>query len=190
MDPKEAESLLVAIAQTRDRAAYARLFSHYAPRVKGYVIKRGVDGSAADELTQDVMAAVWTKARYFDAARGNASTWIFTVARNSFIDRIRREKRPELDPNDPSLVPPQGHLDTALDIARDSVALKAALAELPSEQAAVVAEVYGKGKSLAEVADETKTPLGTVKTRMRLALARLRTLMAKPTAPTSDPGDG
>lgn len=179
MDAKEAETLILAVAQSRDRAAFERLFAFYAPRVKGYVIKRGVDGAAADELTQEVMAAVWTKARYFDPKRGNASTWIFTVARNGFIDRIRRERRPELDPNDPALVPRVSNVDSQVHVALQSVELKTALADLPAEQSSVVTEVYGKGKSLAEVAEETQTPLGTVKTRMRLALARLRSLMQK-----------
>lgn len=138
------------------------------------MVKRGVELAAADELVQDVMLALWTKARYYDPARGSVSTWIFTVARNSLIDRVRHERRPEVDLADPTLAEAPTAPDVIVERDRYAMAVKHALAELPEEQAHVVARVYGEGQSLADVAAATSSPLGTVKTRMRLALARLR----------------
>ncbi|HSI03180.1 MAG: sigma-70 family RNA polymerase sigma factor [Myxococcota bacterium] len=177
MDAAAAQEAVLAVARSQDRAAFAALFAHFAPRVKGYLIKRGVENASADEIVQDVMLTVWTKARYFDPARGGVSTWLFTVARNSLIDRVRRERRPEYDPLDPALVDEPAGPDVNVERSRFAALLKTALAELPEEQAQVVAQVYGEGKSLSDVATATNTPLGTVKTRMRLALARLRTRM-------------
>ncbi len=177
MDAAAAQEAVLAVARSQDRAAFAALFAHFAPRVKGYLVRRGVENAAADELVQDVMLTVWTKARYFDPARGGVSTWLFTVARNSLIDRVRRERRPEYDPLDPMLIDEPAGPDVTVERARFAALLKTALAELPEEQALVVAQVYGEGKSLNDVATATNTPLGTVKTRMRLALARLRTRM-------------
>jgi RNA polymerase sigma-70 factor (ECF subfamily) len=177
VDAAAAQEAVLAVASYQDRAAFAALFVHFAPRVKGYLVKRGVEQAAADELAQDAMLTIWTKARYFDPARGGVSTWLFTVARNSLIDRIRRERRPEYDPLDPALIAEPAGPDIAVERTRFTALLKAALAELPEEQAQVVVHVYGEGKSLNDVAATTNTPLGTVKTRMRPALARLRTRM-------------
>lgn len=177
MDGKAAQEAVLAIANGHDRDAFAALFTHYAPRVKGYIIKRGIDNAAADELLQEVMITVWTKARYFDPTRGSVSTWLFTIARNTLIDRVRRERRPEFDPDDPTLSEAPPSPEQFVERTRYAIAVKNALAELPEEQAQVVAQVYGEGKSLSDVAIATHTPLGTVKTRMRLALARLRSRM-------------
>lgn len=177
MDAAAAQEALLAVARSQDRAAFAALFAHFAPRVKSYFVKRGAENAPADELVQDVMLTVWVKARYFDPARGGASTWLFTIARNTLIDRIRRERRPEYDPLDPALVDEPASPDVTVERTRFAAVLKTALAELPEEQAQVVAQVYGEGKSLNDVANASSTPLGTVKTRMRLALARLRTHM-------------
>jgi RNA polymerase sigma-70 factor, ECF subfamily len=177
VDAKAAEGAVLAIAKAQDRQAFAQLFAFYAPRVKGYMVKRGVEMSAADELVQDVMLALWTKARYYNPERGSVSTWIFTVARNTLIDRVRRERRPEIDPSDPTLSDSPHSPDEIVERGRYAITIREAMTDLPTEQADVVTRVYGEGQSLADVANATSTPLGTVKTRMRLALARLRTHM-------------
>jgi len=171
-----AEVLLAGVAR-QDRDAFACLFRAYAPKVKGHLVAKGAPRAAADELVQEVFLSIWRKADQFDAQRGSAAAWIFALARNAFIDRIRRETRPEVDPSDPLFVasatdvlPPDGQLAAE----RDRHALRGALAALPAEQREVMQRAYFAGRSLAEIASEQNVPLGTVKTRARLALARLR----------------
>src|ERR1700733_10541876 len=103
--PARLNDLIVLIAQSRDARAFELLFAHFAPRIKGYLIRLGTSGAAAEDLAQETMLAVWRKAPLFDPARASASTWIFTVARNLRIDLLRRERRPDFDPHDPAFVP-------------------------------------------------------------------------------------
>lgn len=177
----QADEWLLAVGRSQDRAAFAALFRHYGPRIKSFLNARGASAGAADEVTQEIMLAVWRRAASFDPARGSASTWIFTVARNGFIDSLRRERRPELEPDDPALVPalvPAAESQEAAFVAgEDQRRLAEALGTLPPEQAGVLDQVYFHGRSLPEVAEDQKVPLGTVKTRVRLALQRLRGLL-------------
>lgn len=176
---REAQAALVeAIATRADRTAFAALFRHFAPKIKGYLIKLGAGRGQAEELTQEVMLTVWRKAATFDKNQASAATWMFTIARNRRIDAIRREKRPEIDLTDPMLVPdePMGadeRIDAMEREARVAVAIKA----LPKEQADLVHEAFFLAKSHSQIADETKIPLGTVKSRLRLAFGRLRKAM-------------
>jgi RNA polymerase sigma factor (sigma-70 family) len=172
-----AESLLAAVARDRDRAAFAQLFRLYGPRIKGYLGKRGADLATADELVQEVMLAVWRKAHQFDGARGNASTWIFTISRNTLFSHLRHVARPEVDPADPARVPAEALPDEQLAALRDQAAVAAAMESLPPEQVEAIRGAYFQGQTLNEVAERQKVPLGTVKTRVRLALERLRRLV-------------
>jgi len=175
-DPAE---LIARVAVSRDVDAFRQLYEHFAPRVIAYLRKGGCAPEIAEELTQDVMTKVWDQAARYDATRAQVSTWIYCVARSRMLDRVRATRRPEPDPTDPvwSGAPPAAP-DAILAQARDRDRLVRALAALPPEQAEVLRAAYLDGQSLADQAAATGVPLGTVKTRARLALQRLRLLMA------------
>lgn len=157
----------------QDQAAFAALFHHFAPRVKAFLLKSGAGDTLAEECTQDVMATLWQKAHLFDPTRAAVSTWIFTIARNRKIDALRRQRRPEPEdlPWGPEADPdPQDVLALQQDTAR----LGAALKLLPEKQRLLIERAYFGELSHSEIAAETGLPLGTIKSRIRLALDRLR----------------
>lgn len=169
------DDLIEAIAARRDRDAFRRLFEHFAPRLKSYLMRLGADPTVAEDVAQEAMVMVWRKAESFDRRQAGASTWIFTIARNKRIDRLRREKRPELDPNDPALVPSEEPApDRSLQNAQAGKRVAAAMRALPEEQAELVRRAFYEDLSHSQIAEESGLPLGTVKSRIRLALARLR----------------
>ena len=169
------DDLLDAIASTRDKTAFAELFSHFAPRLKSYLLRLGTDAAMSEEVAQEAMVMVWRKAESFDRSQASAATWIFTIARNKRIDRLRRERRPELDPNDPALVPDAPEAaDRSIEVQQAEETLRSAIEKLPQEQSELIRAAYFEDKTHREIADERGIPLGTVKSRIRLALARLR----------------
>ncbi|MBK3775616.1 sigma-70 family RNA polymerase sigma factor [Azospirillum sp. YIM DDC1] len=169
------EQLLLAVARNRDSTAFRTLFDHFAPRIKAYMRRLGADSSAAEELVQDVMMVVWLRADRFDPALASASTWIYTIARNRRIDRVRQERRPELQPDDlMSDVGEEPAPDHQFEAAETAFRLRAVIGNLPPEQADVLRLAYYEDKVHAEISAERGIPLGTVKTRLRLALVRLR----------------
>lgn len=171
------EDLLEAVALRRDRAAFTALFGYFAPRVKSFLMTSGVPADQADELAQETMIAVWRKAGSYDRSRAAASTWIFTIARNRRIDALRRHSRPEVDIDDPLLVvsdegaPPP---DEGLRRDRETRAIAKAIDALPEEQATLIRKAYFEDKTQADLAEEENIPLGTVKSRLRLAMDKLR----------------
>ncbi len=167
--------LLTAISERRDRAAFERLFDFFAPRVRSYMLRLGAEPTAADDLVQDVMLTVWRRAVLFDPSKAGVSTWIFTIARNRRIDLIRRERRPEIDPNDPALVKEEEPASDAI-IQREQSAsiIRAAIAELPKAQSELLDLAYFQDMSHGEIAGALSLPLGTVKSRIRLAMDKLR----------------
>ena len=168
-------ALIVRIARHQDRAAFGLLFGHFAPRVKAYLMRLGADDGTAEELTQEVMLVIWRRAASFNPALAGVGTWVFTIARNKRIDRLRRERRPEMDPHDPALVPdPVESADAQLEAVETGDRLRDAIHTLPPEQADLLRMAYFEDKSHRAIADETRLPLGTVKSRIRLALGRLR----------------
>ncbi|RJF90043.1 sigma-70 family RNA polymerase sigma factor [Oleomonas cavernae] len=170
--------LVEAVAQRADKAAFAQLFGHFAPRLKAYLMRLGAGGTVAEELVQEVMLTIWRKSASFDRRQSSVSTWIYTIARNRRIDLIRREKHPELDPDDPALAPSQpAAADVAVDEERRDRVLRQAILDLPDEQADLLKLAFYEGKSHAEIAAERDLPLGTVKSRLRLAFNRLRKTM-------------
>ncbi len=170
-----ARDWLVAVGQRQDRGAFANLFRHYAPRVKAYLMRVGCDGGVAEELAQEVMVTVWRRAETFDPRQAGPSTWIFTVARNKRIDRLRRERRPEVDPDDPALVgEPAEPADRGIERQQEAVRLSRAIDALPEEQRDLVKLAYYEDKPHSVIAALRDLPLGTVKSRIRLALNRLR----------------
>jgi len=171
---------LQAIGARADRSAFERVFAHFAPRLRAYFGKLGADAGVADELVQECLLTIWRKAAVFDASRAAASTWIFTIARNRFIDRVRKERRAEYDSQDPMLVASDAApVDEAVQSSVAGAKLKQALMKLPQEQAEVLHAVYFAGMSMSDIAAVNDTPLGTVKTRARLALNKLRQLLAE-----------
>jgi RNA polymerase sigma-70 factor (ECF subfamily) len=168
-------SLVIAVAKTRDKAAFAVLFDHFAPRLKTYVMRLGASAATAEELVQETMLTLWRRADSFDPRQATASTWIFTIARNKRIDGLRRESRPDLDPNDPALAaPPAAAADEAMAATESEAILRQAITELPQEQAELLRICYYGDKSHRQIARELGLPLGTVKSRLRLALGHQR----------------
>jgi len=171
--------LIEAIAARQDRAAFTRVFAYYAPRVKAYLARLGLDGAQAEEVAQEVMVAVWRKAASFDARQASVSTWIFRIARNRRIDVFRRDQRAALDPNDPAFEPPpEARPDGAAEAAEREARVRRAMAELPPEQRDLVRRAFYEDLSHSEIAATTGVPLGTVKSRLRLAFAKLKLKLA------------
>jgi RNA polymerase sigma-70 factor, ECF subfamily len=170
---------LLSIATDRDRRAFAHLFAHFAPRLKAFHMRSGLSDTEAEELAQETMLTVWRKASFFDPARAAASTWIFTIARNQRIDRLRRERVQEahhrFDPSDEPDAPSSG--ENILMTSERQERVRAALRNLSEEQAAIVKLSFYAEKPHAEIARELGIPLGTVKSRARLAFGRLRALL-------------
>lgn len=169
--------LIVAIAQGRDREAFAQLFQHFAPRLKSWLMRAGANAAAAEDFAQEAMLTVWRKAELYDPARAGASAWIFTIARNLRIDSLRRDARgiPDIDLSE--MPDPPARPDDALFAATAAGRIRTALQTLPREQAEVVRLSFFQEKAHAEIAKDLGLPLGTVKSRMRLAMTRLRTLL-------------
>jgi RNA polymerase sigma-70 factor (ECF subfamily) len=172
----EMDALLGRVAANQDRAAFAVLFAHFAPRVKAYLLRLGASSGVAEELAQETLLSVWRKAQLFDPAKASAATWLFTIARNLRIDAIRREKRPELDPED-FMPEPDADADAGLMLAENEGRLRLALKELPADQIQVVELSFFADKPHSQIAVELGIPLGTVKSRLRLAMGRLKRAM-------------
>ncbi len=173
--PDGPKAWLARIAQDGDREAFAALYAHYAPQVKRYLMRSGADPVAAEEVAQDVLLTVWRRAPTYDPTRANPNTWIFTIARNRRIDRLRKESRPEPEASEVlETMQPQAATDTQVSESRRAEAVRKALAALPPEQAEVLHSSYFEGRSMRELSDATGVPLGTIKSRSRLAMIRLR----------------
>jgi RNA polymerase sigma-70 factor (ECF subfamily) len=167
-----------AIARDQDRKAFATLFETFAPRVKAYMMRFGTAPGLAEDLAQDVMLTVWRRAETFDRRQAAVSTWIFTIARNRRIDVFRREKRPEFDPNDPAFQPDAPiAADEQMSVDERDRRLRLAVQELPAEQIDLLQRAFYSDKSHSEIAIDTGIPLGTVKSRLRLAFQRLRKVL-------------
>lgn len=166
---------MAAVAQQRDKAAFGELFEFFAPRLKAYFIKAGEDFGQAEELAQEAMFTVWRRAETFDPSQASVSTWVFTVARNKRIDALRKSSRPLPDMEDPAFAPegPES-AESILTRAQEEDKVQAAIKKLPPEQLDVVRKAYFEFKAHSAIAEETTLPLGTIKSRLRLALVRLR----------------
>jgi RNA polymerase sigma-70 factor (ECF subfamily) len=174
----ELNRLLLDVANSRSRAAFAELFAHFAPRVKGFIMRSGMSEEMAEEIMQETMVTVWTKAAQFDAARAGASTWIFTIARNKRIDVLRRVSRPEPDPEDPMFQPdPPQSGEEFTQSREDQVRVRAALEQLPPEQVEIVRLSFFDSLTHSEIAERLSLPLGTVKSRLRLSFRKIRTAL-------------
>lgn len=172
--------LIVSISNHQDRQAFQELFAHFAPRIRNMLRRSGCTAEASEDLAQEAMLTVWRKAHLFDPARAAASTWIFTIARNLRIDIARREKRAQLhaiaEQHEPQLAAPE-QPDEIADLAERQARVAQALKILPPDQLQVVMLSFIEGKAHSEIAAELGIPMGTVKSRMRLAMGRLRPVL-------------
>ena len=164
---------LLRIRDDRDEGAFIKVFQHFGPRVKAFLMRTGMDAALAEECAQEVLVTVWNKAHLYDASRASPSTWIFTIARNKKIDVLRKQKRPEPEdlPWGPEAEPDQADV---LGLQQESEQLGRALRDLPEKQRELVEKAYFGDLTHSEIAAQTGLPLGTIKSRIRLALERLR----------------
>ena len=169
-------AIMRRIRDDKDTEAFSVLFRHYAPRMKAFLMRSGAEEAVAEECVQDAMATAWNKAHLFDAGRATVATWLFTIARNRRIDVIRRQKRPEPEdlPWGPEAEPDQANV---VALQQDTARLAEALAGLPEKQRRLIEAAYFGDLSHTEIAERTGLPLGTIKSRIRLALDRLRHAM-------------
>jgi len=170
--------LLLRVRDARDQHAYADLFGRFASKVKGYLQRTGLNAQDAENILQDIMIAVWNKARLFDPSRASARTWIYSLARNRLIDIKRAEQREYaaleryVGETAGDAVYEEDLLARAM--GQNSVAL---LEQIPQEQARVLLMAYVEGKSHREIARELNLPIGTVKSRARLGFQRIRGIL-------------
>lgn len=174
----DASSLIVAVAQNEDQEAFKRLFEHFAPRVKTFMVRSGATVGQAEELAQETLLTVWRKAKLFDAGRAGPTAWIFTIARNLRIDGLRRVGRESNaisnlgEPTEQIELPDE----TYISAERDG-RVRSAIAKLSEEQRRVIQLSFVEDKAHAEIARELNIPLGTVKSRIRLAMKRMREVL-------------
>lgn len=164
---------VTAVRDAQDQAAFAALFGHFAPRVKSFLMKSGATPDAAEECAQEVMVTLWHKAHLFDPAKASVSTWIFTIARNKRIDLLRKQRRPEPEDLPWGTEPDPDQVDT-LAMQEETEILGRAIAALPDNQKELIEKAFYGDLSHSEIAEKTGLPLGTIKSRIRLALERLR----------------
>lgn len=164
---------MIAVRDNRDRNAFAALFDHFAPRLKGFIIRSGASAHQAEEIVQDVMLTIWRKAAMFDPHRAQVSAWIYQIARNRQIDIARKENRPmpEELKEEPGMEPDASQI---LALEQEAGQLKQALATLKPEQLEMVEKAYLGELTHQEISAQTGLPLGTIKSRIRLGLERLR----------------
>lgn len=174
-DALKPEACIVRLARSGDRDAFIRLFEQFAPRVKTYLLRNGVVDGLAEDLAQETLLLVWRKAALFDPSRASAAAWIFTIARNLRVDALRKERFPDgllqLTPDDP-VTPEQ-----ALRLGEHERRVRQAVSALAPEQSQILRLAFFEDRSHAEIARDLHLPLGTVKSRIRLASAHLRAVL-------------
>ncbi len=167
--------LVLAVANSRDRAAFAQLFDHFGPRLRAYLVRLGSDPASADEILQDVMTTLWTKSHLFDPSKSSIATWLYRIARNRRIDTLRRDRLDFFDPMEaPEIVAEDIEVDRKIDMQFREGRIKESLMILPEEQLSLIRMAFFDDLSHSEIAEKTGLPLGTVKSRIRLAFSKLR----------------
>ncbi len=175
---EEFAGLVRRVADERDRKAFEALFDHFAPRLNGYLQRLGLERGEAEDMAQEVMAVLWHKASLFDPAKSSLSTWLYRIARNRRIDAARRERTRVLDPQEPMLLPAEPEpVDDEIDARQRDERVRVALASLPEEQLELVRMAFFLGLSHSQIAEQADLPLGTVKSRIRLAFQRMRRIL-------------
>lgn len=168
--------LMQKIAQKRDVDAFRVLFDHYAPRIKGLMMKSGSDAALAEDIVQTVMMTVWNKVHLFASDRGTVSAWVFTIARNARIDRLRRgNSQPYQDVYEIEIAGNEPSQEDKTQQSEEAVFVSKAIEELPAEQKLIIKMAFIEDLPQSEIATKLNLPLGTVKSRMRLAYGKLKT---------------
>ena len=166
------------IGKNQDKLAFNNIFRYFAPRLKSFLVKAGSTDTQAEEVIQEVMIAVWTKSSTYNSDKSSVSTWIYTIARNKRIDKIRKEKRHYLSESDEGLeIPVDSTQEKEIFATQVSSSLKRYMSNLPEEQSKLLKLSYFYNKTHADISEELKIPLGTVKSRIRLALTKMRHLV-------------
>ncbi|RTL52496.1 MAG: sigma-70 family RNA polymerase sigma factor [Bradyrhizobiaceae bacterium] len=180
LPPFSAENLVLAIAARRDRDAFRGLYEFYAPRIHTMMVRSGASAELAEDIAQETLITVWRKANSYNPARATVSAWIYTIARNLRIDRFRRDRRAKLhevyELVEPESVPSS---ETSFEAAEEEDRVRQALKHLPDEQIRVVELSFFEGRSHEDIAKTLGIPLGTVKSRLRLAMQRLRIFLGE-----------
>lgn len=177
-ESNSAGTLLARVAMAQDKQALAELFRMFGPKIKGLYLRQGVEGALAEDLSQEVMLTVWRKAKLFSPEKGAVSTWIYTIARNLKIDHLRRQSsKPHQDVDDVVLTSDYDSAETLLERDDAVTVVGQALKTLPADQREVLELAYGEDLAQTEIAERLNLPLGTVKSRMRLAYAKLKPLL-------------
>lgn len=176
-DPFAHDRLIEAVALRRDREAFAQLFSYFAPRLKAWLIKSGATPGAAEDFAQDAMLTVWRKADLFDARKARAATWIFTIARNRRLDMLRRDSRPLPVPEIELAEQVVERPDDLLVLSDDAERVRDALSQLKPDQVEVLRLAFFMDSPHSEIARQLDLPLGTVKSRIRNAMIKLRLIL-------------
>ncbi len=169
---------LETIARSQDKQSFSIIFKYFAPRLKSFLIKAGSSEAQAEEVIQEVMIAVWTKSSSYDRTKSSVSTWIYTIARNKRIDKLRKEKRHFLSESDEGLeIPVESTQENEIFSAQMTASLKKYMSNLPQEQSNLLKLSYFYNKTHVDISQELNIPLGTVKSRIRLALSKMRHLV-------------
>jgi RNA polymerase sigma-70 factor (ECF subfamily) len=168
---------MIAVRDARDKVAFAALFDHFAPRLKGFMMRSGTGSGQAEEIVQDVMLTVWRKADQFNPQKAQVSAWIYQIAKNRQIDVLRKENRPfpeilKFEAQDE--IGNDQKTDNILEVAQETAHLKGALAKLKPDQRELIEKAYIGELTHQEIKKQTGLPLGTIKSRIRLGLERLR----------------
>ena len=164
---------MLAVRDERDKAAFEKLFDHFAPRLKSFIMRTGMPSAQAEDVVQEVMLTVWRKAAQYDPHRAQVSAWIYQIARNRQIDILRKENRPV--PEELTEVREQEpDVDHIMTLEQEAKELKQALNQLKGDQREMVEKAYLGELSHSEISQQTGLPLGTIKSRIRLGLERLR----------------
>lgn len=175
---EEHKFLMRQLAKTRERKFFQELFVYFAPRVKALMMKSGADSAEAEDLVQDVMMTVWRKVDLYVPEKGTVSAWIFTIARNARIDRLRRgSSQPYEDVQNIHLASDEADGEESALLNQRACKVAEALAVLPEEQRKIIEMSYMEDLPQSEIAEKLDLPIGTVKSRMRLAYAKLRTIL-------------
>lgn len=171
----DAEPLMRAVAARADRAAFSRLYGEYAPRVKSFLMRAGLGSAEAEDIAQETMVRVWRKAQLFDPAKASVSTWIFAIARNLRIDHLRRRSKPAADLDErEDEADPAPAADETVDRRGREERIRKIFASLPPNQHQVVLLHFYEDEPHSAIAKRLNLPLGTVKSRLRLAFARIK----------------